>query len=97
MAKLTDNLKGVVKALGKERLTLEQLMARTGRTKNSVLSQISVKDYKPFFERTSKEMKDNEVVKPSFVFLTDKGLELLESILKEENENNTNQENKKER
>ncbi len=76
----TENLKGVVKALGKEKVELKDLEKATGKKVNSLRATVSVPNYKDLF-KVEKSVVDDKV--KSLYSLTEKGLKALETFTSE--------------
>jgi uncharacterized protein Veg len=75
MAKVTENLKTIVKAIDNREVSINQLANELGKTTNAVRSTVSVKDYKEFFIINDKNVVDGKIVK--LYKLSQKGLDLL--------------------
>jgi hypothetical protein len=75
MAKVTENLKTIVKAIDNREVSINQLANELQKTINAVRSTVSVKDYKEFFIINNKNVVDGKIVK--LYKLSQKGLDLL--------------------
>lgn len=75
MAKVTENLKTILKQIGNREVSINQLANELEKTINAVRSTVSVKDYKQYVIINDKNVVDGKIVK--LYKLSQKGLDLL--------------------
>lgn len=75
MAKVTENLKTILKQIGNREVSINQLANELEKTANAVRSTVSVKDYKQYVIINDKNVVDGKIVK--LYKLSQKGLDLL--------------------